>query len=97
MSKTKSKDKSKPALDSQEPEFECLERFQALEEYVYELEHGTVSQGNEVSRSDSNAAKDKSEWYRYAESMMNSEKIKAKPLDDVPFDELLNYWMKQGT
>ena len=76
-------------------EFKCLSNFTPLEEYVSELEKGAII--NEVeAKEPSNPTKDKSEWYKYAEDVMRSEKTKKKPLPEVSFDELLSYWMNQA-
>ena len=74
-----------------EVEFNCLKNFAPLEEYLSELE-----KKEEIEGGSKEPVSEKSEWYKYAEEIINSEKTKKKPLPDVTFEDLLAYWMKEG-
>ena len=97
MSKYDKKEISKGSegVEVQEIQFKCLNKFAPLDEYVYEIEHGKNANSDEQNKEQS-AEDNKSEWYKCAEEILNSEKNKAKEIPDVTFDELLEYWMRQG-
>ncbi len=79
-----------------ENEFRCLARFAPLDDYVDELA-SRGSGGRPESKIEKEGTGGKSEWYRCAEEIIDRERTRKKPIEDATFDDLLDYWMKQGT